>query len=76
MLRYRKIKMSSENEQLNGKVFARAVIDQTIGIDQLAAHMAKHGTLYTRTSEGGIGEPVAQKTRAKQHFYVAAAWFS
>ena len=44
MLRYRKIKMSSENEQLNGKVFARAVIDQTIVIDQLAAQAHRRMT--------------------------------
>ena len=54
MLKYRKYKINSENEQMNGKVAARAVIDQTIGIDQLAAHMAKHGTPYTRGVIAGI----------------------
>ena len=54
MLKYRKIKLSSENEQMNGKVFARAVIDQTIGLNELAQHMAKHGTPYTRGVIAGI----------------------
>ena len=54
MLKYRKYKINSENEQMNGKVAARAVIDQTIGIDQLAAHMAKHGTPFTRGVIAGI----------------------
>lgn len=48
MLKYRKYKISSENNPLNGKVFAKAVINQTIGLDGLARHMAKHNTVFSR----------------------------
>ena len=54
MLKYRKYKVNSQNAQLNGKVFAKAVVNQTIDLDDLAKHMAKHGTPYTRGVIAGI----------------------
>ena len=33
MLKYRKFKVSSNNELMNGKVFAKAVVNQTIDLD-------------------------------------------
>ena len=54
MLKYRKYKINSQNAQLNGKVFAKAVVNQTIDLDDLAKHMAKHGTPYTRGVIAGI----------------------
>ena len=54
MLKYRKYKINSQNAQLNGKVFAKAVVNQTIDLDGLARHMAKHGTPYTRGVIAGI----------------------
>ena len=48
MLKYRKYKASSNNELTNGKVYAKAVVNQTIGIDGLARHMAKHNTVFSR----------------------------
>ena len=54
MLKYRKYKASSNNELTDGKVYARAVVNQTIDLDGLARHMAKHGTPYTRGVIAGI----------------------
>ena len=54
MLKYRKFKVSSNNELMNGKVYAKAVVNQTIDLDGLARHMAKHGTPYTRGVIAGI----------------------
>ena len=54
MLKYRKYKVNSNNELMNGKVYAKAVVNQTIDLDGLAKHMAKHGTPYTRGVIAGI----------------------
>ena len=54
MLKYRKYKVNSNNELMNGKVYAKAVVNQTIDLDGLARHMAKHGTPYTRGVIAGI----------------------
>ena len=48
MLKYRKYKASSNNELTDGKVYAKAVVNQTIGIDGLASHMSKHNTVFSR----------------------------
>ena len=48
MLKYRKYKASSNNEMTDGKVYAKAVVNQTIGIDGLASHMSKHNTVFSR----------------------------
>ena len=48
MLKYRKYKASSNNELTDGKVYARAVVSQTIGLEGLAAHMSKHDTVYSK----------------------------
>ena len=48
MLKYRKYKASSNNELTDGKVYARAVVSQTIGLDGLATHMSKHDTVYSK----------------------------
>ena len=73
MLKYRKYKINSENEQMNGKVAARAVIDQTIGIDQLAAHMAKRfgGTGVRRYGGARLPSPVALHFLNYCHFVLA-----
>jgi len=53
MIRYKKYK-SNRKGAFNGKWYARAVVEETYGIEELAKHMASHGTPYSEGTISGV----------------------
>lgn len=47
MIRYKKYQVMGEKSPLKGLWYARPVIDETVGIEKLAKHMATHNTPYS-----------------------------
>ena len=48
MIRYKKYQNRIKTSQNYKKWYARAVADETIGIDELSEHMAQHNTPYSK----------------------------
>ncbi len=53
-LRYKLMKDVRKNSATSGKYFARSVVNETKGIDELAEHMANHNTPYSKGAIKGI----------------------
>lgn len=53
-LRYKLMKDARKNSSTSGKYFARSVVNETVGIDELAEHMANHNTPYSKGAIKGI----------------------
>lgn len=47
MIRYKKYEVTGEKSPLKGLWYARPVIEDTIGIEKLAKHMANHNSPYS-----------------------------
>lgn len=54
MLKYKLYQDNRSNSQFPGKWYARAAINETIGIDGLAAHMASHNSPFSKGTIKGI----------------------
>lgn len=54
MIRYVKYQNNTTNSPCFGKWYLRAVSDEQIDVDKLAAHMASHNTPYSKGSIRGI----------------------
>ena len=54
MLRYKIYQNATKGNKAFGKWFARAVVNQTISLQDLAAHMAKHNTPYSQGAIYGV----------------------
>ena len=51
MLKYKLYQDNRSNSQFPGKWYARAAINETIGIDGLAAHMASHNSPFSKGTQ-------------------------
>ena len=54
MLHYKIYQNKSKGNKAYGKWFARATVNQTIDLDQLAEHMANHNTPYSKGAIFGV----------------------
>lgn len=54
MIRYKKYQNSNKTSPAYQKWFARAVAEDTVGIDRLAQHMAAHNTPYSKGCIQGV----------------------
>lgn len=54
MIRYKKYQNENAHSQVYQKWFARAVAEETVGIDKLADHMAAHNTPYSKGCIQGV----------------------
>ena len=54
MLHYKVYQNKTKATKAYGKWFGRAVINQTIGLDKLAEHMANHNTPYSKGAIQGV----------------------
>ena len=54
MLHYQLYQNKSKGTKGYGKWYGRAVINQTIGLDKLAEHMANHNTPYSKGAIQGV----------------------
>ena len=54
MIRYKKYQNVNQNSPSYKKWFARAVAEETVGIDKLAQHMAAHNTPYSKGCIQGV----------------------
>ncbi|MDY4409751.1 MAG: DNA-binding protein [Prevotella sp.] len=54
MLHYQLYQNKSKASKGYGKWYGRAVVNQTIGLDQLAEHMANHNTPYSKGAIQGV----------------------
>ncbi|MST86069.1 DNA-binding protein [Hallella mizrahii] len=54
MLHYKVYQNKSKGNKAYGKWFARATVNQTIDLDQLAEHMANHNTPYSKGAIFGV----------------------
>ena len=54
MIRYKKYQNENSSSQAYKKWFARAVAEETVGIDKLAEHMAAHNTPYSKGCIQGV----------------------
>jgi len=54
MLHYKIYQNKSKGNKAYGKWFARATVNQTIDLDQLAEHMANHNTPYSKGAIYGV----------------------
>lgn len=54
MIRYKKYQNENKNSTSYKKWFARAVTEETVGIEKLAEHMAAHNTPYSKGCIQGV----------------------
>ena len=54
MLHYKLYQNKSKGNKAYGKWFARAMVNQTIDLEQLAEHMANHNTPYSKGAILGV----------------------
>ncbi len=54
MIRYKKYQNRTKDTTLSGKWLVRAVADETLDLDDLALHMAKHNTPYSQGAIHGV----------------------
>ena len=54
MIRYKKYLNSNPESKDYNKWYARAVAEETIGIDKLSAHMANHNTPFSKGCIKGV----------------------
>lgn len=54
MLKYKLIQNNRSNSKTKGKWYARTVVNQTIGIDELAQHMSQHNTPFSKGAIKGV----------------------
>lgn len=54
MIRYKKYQNQTKSTPLSGKWLARAVADETLDLNALALHMAKHNTPYSQGAIHGV----------------------
>ena len=54
MLKYKLIKNTNEKSPFCGQVYARAYYDETIGLEQLAEHMASHNSPFSAGTIHGV----------------------
>ena len=54
MIRYKKYKNTVVDSQTYGKWYARAVAEDTVGVDKLAEHMSQHNTPYSKGCIQGV----------------------
>lgn len=54
MIRYKKYQNTNRTSPSYNKWFARAVAEETVGIDALARHMANHNTPYSQGCIRGV----------------------
>ena len=54
MIRYKKYQNENQTSKAYKKWFARAVAEETVGIEKLAEHMAAHNTPYSKGCIQGV----------------------